>query len=393
MKLHAELEDQYAKEVLNNTCLEDLPGEEWKVIQGIENYAISNLGRVKGLERWTPMANGGKRKEEERIMKLSFVKYSNNYLQRTFYNVFCGLSLNSRKFRRSVARLVYYHFVEKFNMDDHSIVISYKDNNSLHLNYKNLELLSSSELNLKKFREDRASHAKQAVNQYTVDGKHIAYFESLSAAAKISGASAGGILSVLQKISFTAGGFRWFSEDYTPTKKDFLATPKKAPNCKGILNISLWEKLGKPAIDINNPPACMNLSLSDLPEEQWKEIPDFGGQYTISNKGRVKRKSGWAFGRRSKTFVKEQIMSVKIRNLKDKNIHLSVNLRKHGREISMTVPRLLYCCFVQEFDLNDRSLVINNLNEPKWDMDISKLSLHPIYSLTHSNKKRLREDI
>jgi hypothetical protein len=388
MKLPIELEDQYAKEILYNTCPDDLSGEEWKVIQGIENYAISNLGRVKSLERWTPVANGGKRKDEERIMKLSFVKYSNNYLQRTFYNVFCGFSLNGKKFRRSVARLVYYHFVEKFNMDDHSVVISYRDNNSLNLNYKNLELLSISELNLKKFREDRASHAKQAVSQYTVDGKHIACFESISAASKASGANTGGILSVLQKVSFTAGGFRWFSDDYIPQKKDFLATRiNKTLNFKGILNISLWEKLGKPAIDANNPPACMNLSLTDLPGEHWKEIPDFEGQYIISNKGRVKRKNGWAFGSSSKTFVGEQIMALKIGNLKNKNIHLSVNLRKNGREISMAVSRLVYCCFVQEFDLSDRRFVINNLNEPKWDIDISMLSLNPIYSLTHPNKK------
>lgn len=387
MKLPIELEDQYAREILYNTCPEYLPGEEWKVIQGIENYAISNLGRVKSLERWTPMANGGKRKNKESIMKLSFVKYSNNYLQRTFYNVFCGFSLNGKRFRRSVARLVYYHFVEKFNMDDHSVVISYRDNNSLHLNYKNLELLSISELNLKKFREDRASHAKQAVSQYTVDGKLIAHFESISAAFKVSGVNPGGILSVLQKVSFTAGGFRWFSRDYIPSKKDFLATPvNKTLNFKGTLNISLWEKLGKPAIDINHPPACMNLSVASLPGEHWKEIPDFEGQYIISSKGRVKRKSGWAFGS-NKTFVGEQIMALNIGNLKSKNIHLNVNLRKQGREINIAVVRLVYYCFVQEFDLKDRRIVINNLNEPKWDIDISKLSLNPIYSLTHPNKK------
>lgn len=130
----------------------------------------------------------------------------------------------------------------------------------------------------------------------------------MSTAAKVSGASAGSILSVLQKKSYTAGGFRWFSENYIPEKKDFLVAPiHKILNFKGILNISLWERLGKPVIDIDNPPACMNISLADLLGEEWKEIPDFGGQYTISNKGRVKRKSGWVFGSRSKIFFGEQI--------------------------------------------------------------------------------------
>lgn len=52
MKMPVELEDQYVKEVLSNLSLENLPDEEWKLIEGFENYAISNYGRVKNLERW-----------------------------------------------------------------------------------------------------------------------------------------------------------------------------------------------------------------------------------------------------------------------------------------------------------------------------------------------------
>jgi hypothetical protein len=52
MKMPVELEDQYVKEVLSNLSLENLPHEEWKLIEGFENYAISNYGRVKNLERW-----------------------------------------------------------------------------------------------------------------------------------------------------------------------------------------------------------------------------------------------------------------------------------------------------------------------------------------------------
>ncbi|UZT97993.1 NUMOD4 domain-containing protein [Chryseobacterium fluminis] len=384
MQLPLELEDQYVKNVLYNTNLDDLPGEEWKIIEDLENYAISNMGRVKSLERLTPMANGGYRKDGERIIKLSFVKYFNRYLQRTFYHVFCGFSLEGKKFRRSVARLVYYYFIEKFSMDDQHIAISYRDTNSLHLNYNNLELLSISEIHLKKFRKKRASQAKQAVSQYTVYGEHISNFKSIVAASKASGTSPGGIFSVLKKISFTAGGFRWFPDDYIPQENDFLTTKKnKALGSKETLNVSLWEKLGKPDIDQNHPPACVNLSLLNLPEELWKEIPDFEGQYIISNKGRVKRRSGWVHVTRSKIFAREKMMPLRMVNSISKNPHLSVNLRKNGRNVNMSISRLMYYCFVQEFDLNDRSLVIKNLNEPKWDIDPLKLSLITIYSLTH----------
>ena len=75
-------------------------------------------------------------------------------------------------------------------------------------------------------------------------------------------------------------------------------------------------------------------------------------------------------------------MPLKIRNtLESKNIHLSVTLRKNGKEISIAISRLLYYSFVQEFDLNDRRFVVDNQSEVMWDIEIPKLSLKPIYSL------------
>jgi hypothetical protein len=37
--------------------------------------------------------------------------------------------------------------------------------------------------------------------------------------------------------------------------------------------------------------------------------------------------------------------------------------------------RILYYCFIEEFDLNNRTLRVLNENEPLWDIDLSKLSL------------------
>lgn len=51
MKLPTDIDDKYLKEVLLNLSIEDLPDEEWKVIEGFENYTISNYGRIKSLER------------------------------------------------------------------------------------------------------------------------------------------------------------------------------------------------------------------------------------------------------------------------------------------------------------------------------------------------------
>jgi len=44
--------------------------EEWRDIKGYEGlYQVSNLGRVKSLERTAPVMNGSKRTVSERILK------------------------------------------------------------------------------------------------------------------------------------------------------------------------------------------------------------------------------------------------------------------------------------------------------------------------------------
>ncbi|ANF49956.1 hypothetical protein A0O34_05185 [Chryseobacterium glaciei] len=69
-------------------------------------------------------------------------------------------------------------------------------------------------------------------------------------------------MDVVHKEFLTAGGFRWFLKSYTPKKEDFIITDKLDSSGK-LLNLSLWRKLGKPEVDKNNPPPCMNLSIKD----------------------------------------------------------------------------------------------------------------------------------
>lgn len=69
MKIPTYLEDQYVKEVLYNTSLEDFPGEQWKPLKGLEKqFAISNKGRIKRLNSWTQAT--GKTFLKEHIVSL-----------------------------------------------------------------------------------------------------------------------------------------------------------------------------------------------------------------------------------------------------------------------------------------------------------------------------------
>ncbi|CAM3171639.1 hypothetical protein DRF59_11260 [Chryseobacterium flavum] len=386
MTLPAEFEDQYVEEVLYNTSLQDLPDEEWKLIENYENYMISNYGRIKSRERFTSLPSGKEWKLPELIMKLIFVKHTNNYLQNYNYSVHCSLSLDGHKHRKSVIRLVYYHFIEKFDYYDRSILITTKDENKLHTHYRNLKKISSHKLRLKQFEKNRTKNRKviymQAVSQYNIEGKLLSDFENMYAAEKKLGIAPESIMDVINKEFLTAGGYRWFLKSYTPTKEDFVVTGKPDITAK-LLNTSLWKKLGKPAIDQNMPPACLNLSLKDLPGEHWKTIPGFDNRFVISNKGRVKRLAGWtSYGRT--VYLREQILSQMLSPNTETTYSLYCLVRHEGKNTCITITKWVYYCFIKQFDIHSKTWVIVNKSQPLWNMDPSKLTLQTIYSVLKS---------
>ncbi|MFS4432177.1 NUMOD4 domain-containing protein [Chryseobacterium sp. S90] len=387
MKLPPEFENQYVKDVLYNTALQNLPDEEWKPIESFENYAVSNYGRVKSLERWITSLDGRKRKTPDHIMRLQFMKFFNKYLNENFYNITCLLSSEGKRFRKSVPRLVYQHFIEKLDpREADSFLISCKDGNRFHLHAKNLEKLSISDERLKRVKSDRVKNSRndyqRTINQYTVEGELIATFENIRTASNTLGIGGRNIFHALNKNQLTAGGFRWFFKDQALNKKDFQLTTENKPDDQStLLNKSLWEKLGKPSIDKNNPPACMNLSLNDLPGEHWKPIPGLEDGYAISNKGRVKRLSSWTTSK-NKSFWQEKIMSINVEKRSGRyNPLFYIVVNRKSRKTLLVISRLLYYSFVEEFDMNNKTLIIINENQPIWDFDISKLKLKTRISL------------
>ncbi|MDN5479749.1 MAG: NUMOD4 domain-containing protein, partial [Chryseobacterium sp.] len=357
-----------------------------KLIEGFENYAISNYARVKSLERWAINPAGVKRKILDSILKLQAFRYFNKYLKAHFYNMRCNLSVEGRKYGKSVARLVYYHFVENFDMDDNSFRMSFKDENRFNVHFSNLERVPTNEIRSKALNTGRGKKGnyQQAVSQYTVDGDFVASYESIYAASETLGIHPTYILPVINKKKTIAGKFRWFAKGYTPTTKDFIPETKNKP--EKVLNTTLWKKLGKPPVDESNPPACMNLSLKDLPGERWKPVPDLDVYFAISSKGRVKRLNTWTQNR-NKTFWREHILSLSVLTSDSKNYYLYAQLSSNGRKYHLAITRLLYYCFVEEFDLKNKNLVIVNNSIPQWDIDISNLTLQSVNDMLKERNK------
>ncbi|RKT00944.1 hypothetical protein [Chryseobacterium defluvii] len=78
-----------------------------------------------------------------------------------------------------------------------------------------------------------------------------------------------------------------------------------------------------------------------------------------------------------------------------KNHYLYIRLNRKEKRTLFMIPRLLYYCFVEQFDMNDRTLVIDNQNDPMWEIDVSKLSLRSFSLLVNQKKidcKRLTKN-
>jgi len=292
------------------------------------------------------------------------------------------LIIRWKKYRKSVARLVYYHFIEKFNWKDRTIVINSKDGNGIHIHSSNLQKISARERRLMIFNTNRARNRnviyQQPVSQYNVKGILMATFDSIYEVEKKLNIHLECIMNVINKEFMTAGGFRWFLKSYTPTKEDFIVNVKSC-SLEKVFNSSLWETLGKPKVDKKSPPQCMNLSLHDIPGEVWKPIPNFEKRFLISNKGRIKRVSGWTTTGR-KVFLHEQILSQFV-STNQPNPSLYSLLNHNGKTTVVTITKLLYYCFVKEFDLYGKKYVVINKSKSFWDIDIARLSLHSLHSV------------
>jgi hypothetical protein len=96
-------------------------------------YQVSNFGRVKSVARF----------------KHNYYVWAKDHIQklvpdgkpdRNCSSLLVSLSKNGKKFQQSVARLVYFHFVKRFDINDKTIRVGYKNECFYDLRFKNLYL-------------------------------------------------------------------------------------------------------------------------------------------------------------------------------------------------------------------------------------------------------------
>lgn len=184
--------------------------EEWKDIDGyIGLYQVSNMGRVRSLDRYARVCGNGKRLVKGRIMKPAIC--TNGY-----YEV--GLSNGSRCISpRLIHRLVAQAFIPN---PDNLPEVNHKDEDIKNNSVENLEWCSSKYNANYGTRNERCrdSNRKYFKPVYQIDkdcGMIIRWWECIKDAARCLNIHDEQISRVCKGKNITAGGYKWvYASDY-----------------------------------------------------------------------------------------------------------------------------------------------------------------------------------
>lgn len=190
--------------------------EIWKAIEGYEGiYEVSNLGRVRSLDRNVPALC------HKTGTIVDFFRKGKMLKQAEVFGGYLAVNLtNAEKKRISVFvhRLVAKSFVPGYF---EGADVNHKDENKHNNRADNLEWCNRQyNINYGTGKWRREKFNARPVEQLTPDGKHIAYYDNASQAARAVGCDSSTILAVCKgkhgtKNCQTAKGYRWRYKEET----------------------------------------------------------------------------------------------------------------------------------------------------------------------------------
>jgi hypothetical protein len=250
-----------------NTDLEPLKGECWKDIPGLNGYfVISNYGRVKRRTYEMRDRNGFTYIKPEKIIRPTLVKYFNKSKGDKSVFLASKVTLSKKAHNFTVARLVYYCFVEPIDLAGDSTQIVAMDGDNLNIRPDNLRAVSRSQ-RVQRTIDRKTSHSpfhdvedsaqaemqkklvrtyEKQVSQYDVTGKRIATFDRMADAQRATGISYVCIASVARGNHIRAGGYFWrWGKESKIDVAAFLAARRTEKRLNHGLKVTQYTLTGK----------------------------------------------------------------------------------------------------------------------------------------------------
>lgn len=188
--------------------------EIWRDICGYEGmYMVSNLGRVKSIERMIPYKRGNSdstRYIKEGVLSICVGKRG-----------YCVVKLGRKSPTMTIHRLVAQSFIPN---PENKPCVNHIDGNKLNNNVDNIEWCTYRENNIHainmglldpaywKGKFGKQNHRSKPVNQYSKNGEYIQTFESVSDAVKAMKLKSNSSIAMCanhRKHQLTAGGYKW----------------------------------------------------------------------------------------------------------------------------------------------------------------------------------------
>lgn len=175
--------------------------EIWKDVVGYEGYyQVSNLGRVRSLDRMVRGSSNNIRIAKGRMLK--FCDLKDGYLGVGLHK--CGKALT-----KSVHRVVIEAFADNL---ENKPTVNHKDGNKHNNCIDNLEWSTYSENNLHAYKTGlNKSNIRRCkkVNQYDLNGNFIKQWDSMTLASKETKTQCSKICLCCQNFRNQTGGYKW----------------------------------------------------------------------------------------------------------------------------------------------------------------------------------------
>lgn len=198
---------------------ESIPNEEWKDIRGFEGrYQVSNMGRVRSLDRWT-------NHKRSQFIKGKILKPTLNKKEHSRYGYYhVSLSDGSRNYSHfEVHRLVALHFVPGY---EEGLVVNHINEYSLDNRAENLEWCTF-QYNLNY--SDVVAWKRRPVYQYSMEGDFIAKHKCCADIEKLFGTYQGAMVHTMYESKTGIWkGYRWSYEQRTKEQWQDIARKHKS---------------------------------------------------------------------------------------------------------------------------------------------------------------------